>query len=94
MKKKRKPLSTSTFLAKYRDPLKHGSLGGLTRLAKANKITIKCVREVLERYLGYTLHNPRRRRFLTAPVVVFGIDEQWTADLIDVINSAKYNHEY
>ena len=93
-KKKRKPLSTRTLLTRYHDPLKPGSLGGLTRFAKANKITVKRAREVLERDLGYTLHKPRRRRFPTTPVVVFGIDEQWTADLIEVINIAKYNRGY
>ena len=93
-KKRKKPLSTSTLLARYRDPLKPGSLGGLTRFAKANKITVKRARDVLERDLGYTLHKPRRRRFPTAPVLVFGIDEQWTADLIEVINIAKYNRGY
>ena len=93
-KGKQKKLSTGTLLARYRDPLKPGSLGGLTRFAKANKITVKRAREVLERDLGYTLHKPRRRRFPTTPVVVFRIDEQWTADLIEVINIAKYNRGY
>ena len=92
--KKKKKLSTSTLLTRYHDPLKPGSLGGLTRFAKANKITVKRAREVLERDLGYTLHKPRRRRFPTNPVVVFGIDEQWAADLIEVINIAKYNRGY
>ena len=91
---KKKKLSTGTLLARYRDPLKPGSLGGLTRFAKANGITLKRAREVLERDLGYTLHKPQRRRFPTSPVVVFGIDEQWTADLIEVINIAKYNRGY
>ena len=38
---KKKKLSTGTLLARYRDPLKPGSLGGLTRFAKANKITVR-----------------------------------------------------
>ena len=92
--KKQKQLSTGTMLARYRDPLKPGSLGGLTRFAKANKIMVRRARDVLERDLGYTLHKPRRRRFPTAPVLVFGIDEQRTADLIEVINIAKYNRGY
>ena len=74
-KRRKKPLSTNRLLARYRDPLKPGSLGGLTRFAKANNITVKRAREVLERDLGYTLHKPRSR-FPTAQVVVFGIDEQ------------------
>ena len=92
--KKKKPISTTALLKRYRDPLKPGSLGGLNRFAKANKITVKRTREVLERDLGYTLHKPRHRRFPTALVVVYGIDEQWTADLIKVINIAKYNRGY
>jgi len=94
MKKKTKPLSTGTLLARYRDPLKPGSLGGLTRFAKANKISSRRAREVLQRDLGYTLHKPRRRRFPSVPVMVFGIDEQWTADLVEVTNIAKYNRGY
>jgi len=58
MKKKRKLLSTGTLLARYRDPLKPGSLGSLTRFAKANKISTRRAREVLQRDLGYTLHKP------------------------------------
>ena len=81
-------LSTQTLLSKYRDPLKPGSLGGVTRFAKANNITIKRAREVLQRDLGYTLHKPRRHRFPILPVMVYGIDEQWTADLIEVNNIA------
>ena len=92
--KRKKPLSTGVLLARYRDPLKPGSLGGLTRFAKANNILVKRAREVLERDLGYTLHKPRRCQFPTLPVLVFGIDEEWAADLIEVINRAKYNRGY
>ena len=92
--KKKKTLSTGALLARYRDPLKPGSLGGLTRFAKGNGISVQRAREVLQRDLGYTLHKPRRRRFPTSPVMVFGMDEQWTADLIEVINIAKYNRGY
>ena len=44
--------------------------------------------------LGYTLHKPTRRKFPTLPVKVFTIDEQWTADLIEVINISKQNKGY
>ena len=93
-RKRKQTISNSTLLKRYHDPQRPGSLGGQTRFAKANKITVKRAREVLERDLGYTLRKPRRRRFPTAPVVVFGIDEQWTADLIEVINIARYNRGY
>ena len=39
-------------------------------------------------------HKPRRRRFSTLPVFVFGTDEQRTGDLIEVINIARYNRGY
>ena len=74
--KRKKPLSTGVLLARYRDPLKPGSSGGLTRFAKVNNISVKCAQEVLERDLGYMLHKPRRRQFPTLPVLVFGINEQ------------------
>ena len=90
----KKSLSTGTLLVWYRDPLKPGSLGGLTRFAQANGITIRWAREVLKRDLGYTLHKPRRRRFPMLAVMVFGMDEQWMADLFEVINIAKYNRGY
>ena len=93
-RKRKQTISNRTLLKRYRDPQRPGSLGGLTRFAKANKITVKRDREVLDRDLGYRLHKPRRRRFPTAPVVVFGIDEQWTVDLIELINIAKYNRGY
>jgi len=73
---KKKKLSTGTLLTRYRDPLKPGSLGGLTRFAKADNISVKRAREVPQRDLGYTLHKPRRRRFPTLPVVLYDIDEQ------------------
>ena len=45
-KKSKKPISMSTLLSRYRDPLKAGSLGGITRFAKANKISIRRVDEM------------------------------------------------
>ena len=97
MKKKKKmskKLSNGALLARYRAPLRPGSLGGLNRFAKVNNISVKRAREVLERDLGYTLHKARRHRFPKLPVMVFGINEQWTANFIEVINNAKYNRSY
>ena len=92
--KRKKPLSTGALLVRYRDPFKPGSLRGLTRFAKVNNISVKRTQEVLDWDLGHTLHKPRWRRFPTLPVLVFGIDKQWAADLIEVINIAKYNRGY
>ena len=48
-------------------------------------------RALLQRDVGYTLHKPTRRRFPTLPVLVFGPDEQWAADLVEVQSLAKDN---
>ena len=87
-------LKETSFLKDCGDPSVSGSLGGVQRFARAHKLPLGKVRETLERDLGYTLHKPRRRHFPTLPVMVFGIDEQWAADLIEVINIAKSNRGY
>ena len=92
--KSKKKNTYATLLTTYRDPTAPGSLGGVARFARAQKLPIGKVRKTLERDLGYTLHKPRRRHFPTLPVMVFGIDEQWAADLIEVINIAKSNRGY
>ena len=76
---------------KYRDPKEAGSLGGVARFAKAQGISVQRAKRILEHELGYTLHKPARRRFPTLRVVVFGPDEQWAADLVDVQKLKKHN---
>ena len=51
-------------------------------------------KQILEKDLGYTLHKPTRRKFPTLPVKVFNKDEQWTADLIEVVNISKQNRGF
>ena len=79
------------LLRSYHDPRQPGSLGRVIRFAQTLKLPAQKVREVLEKDLGYTLHKPRRRRFPTLPVLVFNMDQQWVADLVEVQNIAKYN---
>ena len=86
-----KKSKATKLLTSYHDPRQPGSLGGVTRFARALKLPAKKVREVLEKDLGYTLHKPRRRRFPTLPVLVFNMDQQWVADLVEVQNISKYN---
>lgn len=41
---------------------------------------------------AYTLHRLRWcTKFPTLPVLVFGVDERWAADLVEVQNVGKYN---
>lgn len=75
----------------YEDPEVQGSLGGIKRFASENRIPISKVKKALEGSLAYTLHKPRRKNFPTAPVLVFGIDEQWVADLVEVQTLSRYN---
>ena len=94
-KKTTKKERKKDLLQKYHDPKAPGSLGGVSRFARAQHLPMPTKYERhLERDLGYTLHKPRRRHFPTLPVMVFGIDEQWAADLIEVINIAKSNRGY
>ena len=93
-KKKKKVDRYANLLSQYQDPTVAGSLGGVTRFAKARQLPVAKVREKLETDLGYTLHKPTRRRFRTLPVLVFAIDDQWVADLIEVGNIAKSNRGY
>jgi len=86
-----KKSKATKLLASYHDPRQPGSLGGVTSFARTLKLPVQKVREVLEKDLGYTLHKPRRRRFPTLPVLVFNIDEQWVADLVEIQNISKYN---
>ncbi len=46
---------------------------------------------ILEHDLGYTLHKPTRRHFPTLRVKVYGPDEQWAADLVDVQQLKRHN---
>ena len=93
-KKKGKVDRYANLLALYEDPTVAGSLGGVTRSAKAQKLPVAKVREKLEADLGYTLHKPTRRRFRTLPVLVFAIDDQRAVDVIEVGDIAKYNRGY
>ena len=95
MKRKKKKVDRyAKVVAQYEDPTVAGSLGGVTRFAKAHKLSAAKVRAKLESSLGYTLHKPTRRHFRTLPVLVYAMDDQWVADLIEVGNIAKVNRGY
>lgn len=82
------------LVALYNDPEAAGSLGGVTRFAKAQGIPVQEAKRLLSKDLGYTLHRPRRKRFPKAKVMVYGIDHQWVADLIDVQGLSRDNKGY
>ena len=63
----------------------------MSQYAQAKGISRPKAKKELEKNLAYTLHKPRRRRGVFQPVVVFDIDQQWVADLVEVQTLAKQN---
>ena len=87
----KKKVTDAELKRRYRDPTQPGSLGGIARFAREQGVTIARAKRVLAHELGYTLHKPTRRWFPTLPVLVFGPDQQWATDLIDVQNIKRWN---
>jgi hypothetical protein len=69
----------------YTNPSKPGSFSGLSGFLKANKTLKKNdVIKFLNSNDSYTLHRPKRKKFVRKKIVVPGIDHLWQIDLIDV----------
>ena len=81
-------------LLDYSTPGVVGNLGSVSEYAKAQTISVGRAKRELEKNLAYTLHKPRRRRGAFQPVLVFDMDEQWVADLIEIQSIAKQNKGY
>ena len=75
----------------YNTPGIVGSLGSVSQYAKAQGNSRSKAQKELEKNLAHTLHKQRRRRGVFQPVVVFDIDQQWVADLVEVQLIAKQN---
>lgn len=78
----------------YEDPRQPGALGGVHAFARSHKLRDPEAKKLLEQVLSYTLHKPVRKRFPTAPTLVFGRDEQWQMDLVDMQKLSKWNRGY
>lgn len=80
----------------YQDPSQAGSFGGVDALYRAvhGKISKKKIKKWLEGVDTYTLHKPVHRKFQTNRVIVHSIDQQWQADLVDLINLRHHNEGY
>jgi len=48
----------------------------------------------LQRQEAYSLHRPLRWEFKRNKLIITGIDDQWSADLMDMVKFAKYNDGY
>ena len=75
----------------YEDPALEGALGGVEPFAKAHGLSRKQAEKELQSVFSYTLHKPRRKRFPTLPTMVYGRDEQWQLDLVDMQKLSKWN---
>ena len=76
---------------RYEDAREVGTLGGVRPFAQARGIKVREAQHVLSGVLSYTLHKPRRKWFATLPTMVFGVDEQWQMDLVDIQKLSKWN---
>ena len=50
------------------------------------------IRKWLQRQEPYSLQRPVRRTYARNKIVVSGIDDQWSADLMDMVKFTKYNN--
>ena len=78
----------------YEDPKQPGALGGVRPFARAHKLKDPEAKKVLQQVLSYSLHKPVRKRFPTTPTLVFGPNEQWQMDLVDMQKLSKWNKGY
>ena len=78
----------------YEDSRQPGALGGVHAFARTHKLKDPEAQELLQQVLSYTLHKPVRKKFPTAPTLVFGRDEQWQMDLVDMQKLSKWNKGY
>ena len=83
----------------YYDPKNPGSFGGVQAVYRAAKlknsnIRLKDVKRWLQSQRTFTLHKPLKRRFRRNRVIVFGVDNQWQSDLVDMSQFSKFNDGY
>ena len=78
----------------YYDPSYVGSLGGSEPLARATNSKKHDTLNWLQGQRTYTLHKPARKKYITRPYKTGGIDEQWQADLVEMIPYEHNNDGY
>src|SRR5277367_2494016 len=78
----------------YYDPANPAGYGGVARLRRAAHTTKKVTDEWLKDQRTYTLHKPARLRYDIRPYMTGGIDQQWQADLVEMIPYERVNDGY
>jgi transposase InsO family protein len=93
------PDSHDPIIKEYYNQIERpSSLGGVKRLYNVLKIKNKGIKESdVRKYLSeqneYTLHKPITRKFKRNKVVVYGIDDTWQLDLVDMQKFSKENKD-
>jgi hypothetical protein len=78
----------------YYDAGNIGGYGGVQKLSQATDSTIPETQAWLRGQRTYSLHKPARKRYATRPYKTAGIDQQWQADLVEMIPYARENDDY
>jgi hypothetical protein len=78
----------------YYDTKHSASYGGVAPLARATRTGKRTTVEWLIAQRPYTLHKPARKRYNTRPYRTGNIDQQWQADLVEMIPYENVNDGY
>ena len=78
----------------YYNPKHPAGFASIVKLAKATGVSVKKVKTWLKEQPTYTLHRQARKKYPTRRYIVHDIDEQWQADLAEVILIADKNQGY
>src|SRR5579862_162023 len=78
----------------YYDPQHPAGYGGANALSRVFGIPLKQVQEWLKSQSAYTVHKPARKRYLTRPYRVSGINHLWQVDLADMQPYANQDEGY
>src|SRR5277367_458614 len=78
----------------YYNPKNPAGYGGVARLRRAPHTSKKVTDEWLKDQRSYTLHKPDRLRYDTRPYKTARVDQQWQADLVEMIPYEKVNDDY
>lgn len=93
-------METETYLKKIfydpKHPAAYGGVEAVYRTAQKDRVDInrQQIKEWLSKQPTYTLHKPLRKTFKRNRVLVYGIDQQWQADLVDMASLIEFNKGY
>ena len=74
-------------------PASFGGVDAVFRAAKGSLSKNK-IKKKFESVDAYTLHKPLRKNFRRNRVIVYSVDQQWQADLVDMTHLQRHNNGY